>query len=112
MTFVTRNLRTLERKLVVHARMLRRPGNGIFLCGGLCILLQFFLTSNVARVVVGGDVNIRFHPANIIMMFCAIYTLARGVIPFHQRCRQSPGLILYVFAFIGADAPAVAIKRG
>ena len=91
-----RNMRTLERKLVIKAR--RMPGSGIFLCAVLCILLQFFLTNNVVRVIAGHDVNIRFHPANIIMMFCAFYALASGAVPFHQRCRESPGLLLYVFA--------------
>ncbi|WP_428536879.1 VpsF family polysaccharide biosynthesis protein [Rhodopila sp.] len=91
-----RNMRTLERKLVIKAR--RTPGSGIFLCAVVCILLQFFVTNNVVRVIAGHDVNIRFHPANIIMMFCAFYALANGPIPFHQRCREAPGLILFVFA--------------
>ena len=89
-------MRTLERKLVIKAR--RMPGSGIFVCAVFCILLQFFLTNNVVRVIAGHDVNIRFHPANIIMMFCAFYALASGAVPFHQRCRESPGLILFVFA--------------
>ena len=89
-------MRTLERKLVIKAH--RLPGSGIFVCSVLCILLQFFLTNNVVRVIAGHDVNIRFHPANIIMMFCAFYALATGAVPFHQRCRESPGLILFVFA--------------
>lgn len=89
-------MRTLERKLVIKAR--RMPGDGIFLCAVFCILLQFFLTNNVVRAIAGHDVNIRFHPANIIMMFCAFYALASGAVPFHQRCRESPGLLLYVFA--------------
>jgi hypothetical protein len=89
-------MRTLERKLVIKAR--RMPGDGIFLCAVFCILLQFFVTNNVVRAIAGHDVNIRFHPANIIMMFCAFYALASGAIPFHQRCRESPGLVLYIFA--------------
>ena len=96
MLCVIRNMRTLERKLVIKAR--RMPGNGIFMCSVFCILLQFFLTNNVVRVIAGHDVNIRFHPANVIMMFCAFYALASGAIPFHQRCREAPGLLLFVFA--------------
>jgi hypothetical protein len=92
---VSRNLRTLQRNLVSARR--RIPGNGIFLCAVLCILMQFFLTNNVVRVIAGHDVNMRVHPADIIMLICAIYTLSSGVVPFHQRCRDSPGLMLYVF---------------
>lgn len=62
------------------------------------LLYQFFMGSNVIRVIFGSDPNIRFSPANILMMFLALYVLAKGPVPFHKICRQSPSLVLYLFA--------------
>ena len=100
---MNRNLRLLKRR-VPEVPSGRAAGSGIFWCSVFCVLLQFFFTNNVVRAIVGHDVNIRFHPANIIMFFCATYALARGVIPFHKRCHDSPGLILFLFAI-----PAFAV---
>ena len=60
------------------------------------ILLQFFLTGNVLQTM-GIDVNMRVHPASVLVLLCATYALLTGVVPFHKRCRRSPRLLLFVF---------------
>ncbi|WP_428484217.1 VpsF family polysaccharide biosynthesis protein [Rhodopila sp.] len=60
------------------------------------IFLQFVLTGNLLATF-GIDVNIRVHPASMIVLLCAIYAMLSGVVPFHQRCRDAPGLMLFVF---------------
>jgi hypothetical protein len=68
----------------------------LFWLGVFAILLQFFLTGNVLRAM-GIDVNMRVHPASVLVLLCATYALLKGVVPFHQRCRNSPRLLLFVF---------------
>jgi hypothetical protein len=91
---VIRNLRQLK---PMALSLSRKPEDGIFWWAVFCILLQFFFANNVVHAIVGHSVNMRVHPANIIILFCAIYVLLRGGMSFHERCRQSPGLVLYVF---------------
>src|ERR1700693_4854488 len=74
----------------------QRPANVLFWLSVFAILLQFFLTSNVLRTM-GIDVNMRVHPASVLVLLCAIYAALKGVVPFHQRCRNSPLLLLFVF---------------
>jgi hypothetical protein len=72
------------------------PADVLFWLSVFAILLQFFLTSNVLRAV-GIDVNMRVHPASVLVLLCATFALLKGVVPFHQRCRNSPRLLLFVF---------------
>jgi ATP/ADP translocase len=64
------------------------PADVLFWLSVFAILLQFFLTGNVLRTM-GIDVNMRVHPASVLVLLCAIYALLKGVVPFHQRCRNS-----------------------
>jgi hypothetical protein len=74
----------------------QRPANVLFWLSVVAILLQFFLASNVLRTM-GINVNMRVHPASMLVLLCAVYALLKGVVPFHQRCRHSSRLLLFVF---------------
>jgi hypothetical protein len=74
----------------------QRPADVLFWVSVFAILLQFFVTSNVLRTM-GIDVNMRVHPASVLVLLCASYALLKGVVPFHKRCRDSPRLLLFVF---------------
>jgi hypothetical protein len=74
----------------------QHSANVLFWLSVFAILLQFFLTGNVLRTM-GIDVNMRVHPASVLVLLCAVYALLKGVVPFHQRCRNSPRLLLFVF---------------
>jgi hypothetical protein len=75
----------------------KRPENSLFWPSVIAILLQFFLTGNVLRSM-GINVNMRVHPASVLVLLCAIHALLKGSVPFHQRCRESAGLMLFVFS--------------
>lgn len=86
----------LLRPVQLMRRGIDRRGSALFWIGVLAILLQFFITRNLVAVV-WRDVNIRVHPATFIVFGCAVYALLSGVVPFHQRCRDAPTLVLFVF---------------
>ena len=79
-----------------HDTRQQRPADVLFWLSVSAILLQFFLTGNVLRTM-GIDVNMRVHPASVLVLMCATYALLKGVVPFHKRCRSSPRLLLFVF---------------
>ena len=72
------------------------PADVLFWLSVFAILLQFFLTGNVLRTM-GIGVNMRVHPASVLVLLCATFALLQGVVPFHERCRNSPRLLLFVF---------------
>jgi hypothetical protein len=75
----------------------QRPVKVLFWLSVLAILLQFFLTGTVLQAM-GINVNLRVHPASVLVLLCAIQALLKGVVPFHQRWRDSCGLLLFVFS--------------
>lgn len=94
-----RNLRTLQPHFssVKSLRLRQSQTTAMFWCGVFAILLQFFFSGNLLKAF-GVDVNIRVHPASIIVLLCAAYSLLQGTVSLHQRLRDAPGLMLYVFA--------------
>jgi hypothetical protein len=90
-----RNLRILRR--VASVRSANRTGSGSFWCIVCLLMMQFLVQGNVLRAM-GIVVNIRVHPANILLVFVALYVLVRGRYSLHERLRDTPGLMLFVFA--------------
>lgn len=65
------------------------------------IVLQFVFSQNILSQL-GYKLNV--HPATFLIMVCALYAMARGLIPVTQRLRDAPGLMLFVFGI-----PVVAL---
>ncbi len=72
----------------------RSRATGLFWCCVLAIVIQFTLSANVVKVL-GYTGNM--HPATMFPAVCALYGVLRGTIPLHQRMRDAPGLMLFIF---------------
>ncbi len=94
-----RNLRTLQPNLssIKSLRLRQSQTSAMFWCAVFAILLQFFFSGNLLRAF-GININIRVHPASIIVLLCAAYSMLQGNVSLHQRLRDAPGLMLYVVA--------------
>jgi hypothetical protein len=90
-----RNLRVLNAALIPQKRDKHRVSRALVVLTVIGLIYQLFMGGNVTRVLFGVAPNIRFSPANILMLFVAFYALAAGPIPIQKFCRQSPGLIIY-----------------
>jgi hypothetical protein len=102
---VIRNLTLITEKL--PASLTRRGSSGasaMFWWGLVAVLLQFILPYVVLEAIGLPSDKVKVHPATVLVLFGAIYALASGVKPFAKRCREAPGLTLFVFAI-----PALAL---
>lgn len=62
------------------------------------ILLQFFLPYVVFQAMGVDTQKVKLHPSTVLVILCGCYALLKGVVSFHQRYREAPGLILFLFA--------------
>jgi len=101
---VTRNLALLTPKLPISMRARAGGASAVFWWGIVAVLLQFFLPYVVLDAIGLPSVNFKVHPSTLLVLFGAIFALTRGVKPFAKRCREEPGLMLFVLAI-----PALAL---
>ena len=92
---VMRNLRLLTPKLLQPAAHPSRNATAMFRLGVFAILLQFFLGYVVLEALGFPSNVVKLHPATVLVIFCGMWALMTGV-PFQQRCRETPGLVLFV----------------
>ncbi len=96
---MTRSLRILKPVTPAEAANPRAgAATGMFWWAVLALLLQFIFPYVVLQAMGVNVTALKEHPSTILVIIGGIYVLARGVVPFHQRCREQPGLLLFVFA--------------
>jgi hypothetical protein len=94
-----RNLTVLTRKLPASmSRPGRRGATAIFWLGVFALMLQFVLPYVVLDKLGIPSQRVKVHPATVLVLIGAICALASNIKPFAKRCRESPGLMLFVFA--------------
>jgi hypothetical protein len=90
-----RNLRLLTPRLLQPATGRPRGATEMFWLAVVAIFIQVF-AGYVTFDAMGLDpANIKLHPVTILVMVCGIWVLVRGA-PFHRRCREMPGLVLFI----------------
>jgi hypothetical protein len=72
--------------------------SAVFWWGVVAVLLQLFLPYVVLAAMGLTSGKLKVHPATVLVLFGAIYALAKGAKPLVKRCREDPGLMLFVFA--------------
>ncbi len=90
-----RNLRSLNPKLLQTTTGQARGATAMFWLGVVAILLQFFLGYVVLDAIGINAQKVKLHPATVLVIIGGIWVLVTGT-PFHQRCRETPGLVLFV----------------
>ncbi len=90
-----RNLRVLTPKFLQASSDRPRGATVMFRLGVFAILLQFFLSYVVLNAMGLSPEAVKLHPATVLVIFCGTWVLMRGM-PFHQRCRETPGLVIFV----------------
>lgn len=90
-----RNLRSLDPKLLQTTIGQARGATAMFWLGVVAILLQFFLGYVVIDAIGIDSQKVKLHPATVLVILGGIWVLVTGT-PFHQRCRETPGLVLFV----------------
>ena len=68
---------------------------GLFWCCVLAVVMQLTLSTHVLSSTLGYPAKV--HPATMFLAVCAVYGVARGIIPLHHRLRDAPGLVMFVF---------------
>jgi hypothetical protein len=91
-----RNLRLLTPKLLQPVTLSARTATAMFWLSVVAILLQFFLGYVELEAMGLPSDKVKLHPSTVLVIVCGIWALMRGM-PFHRRCRESPGLVLFVF---------------
>jgi hypothetical protein len=90
---VNRSLKTLRPNLSVPGLRSSRTGPALFWWGVTAIVLSFLLPENVLDVM---GLNIfKLLPATYVVLIGGLFALR--AVSFHKRCREAPGLMLYVF---------------
>jgi hypothetical protein len=84
-----------------------RGATALFWLGVLAVLLQFVFPYVVLQSMGVNPETIRLHPATVLVMICGTYALLAGPVPFHQLCREAPGVVLFVFAIPVLNAYSV-----
>ena len=90
-----RNLRLLTPNPPQAADTRPRLANAMYRLGVFAVLLQFFLGYVVLDAMGLPATQVKLHPATILVIICGTYALIAGK-PFHQRCRETPGLVIFV----------------
>lgn len=94
-----RNLRVLAPNRPLS--LMRPAGSSAsitFWWGVVAVLLQFVLPYVVLTWVGVPSDKVKVHPATVLVLLGAIYALTKGVKPLAKRCREEPGLMLFLFA--------------
>lgn len=95
---MARALHLLQPRLPASAAGRTRSATAaLFWWGVFAILLQFFLPYVVMQAMGIDTVKVKLHPAVVLVLVIGAYALVRGIVPFHQRSREAPGLMLFVF---------------
>jgi hypothetical protein len=95
---VIRNLRDLKPRLQQLRDGARiQSATAMFWLSVLAILLQFVFPYVVLEAMGMDAEKLKVHPSTVLVVACGIYALVKGIVPLHQRCRESPGLLLFVF---------------
>jgi hypothetical protein len=91
---VNRSLNILRQKLPLPGQRGSRTGVALFWWGVVAVVLSFLLPVNVLTVM---GLNIfKLLPTTYAALIGGLFAL--GAVSFHQRCREAPGLMLYIFA--------------
>jgi hypothetical protein len=98
-----RTLRLLNPKMLQTTVGQPRRATALFWLGVIAILLQCFLGYTVLEAIGIDTKNVKLHPATVLAVIGGIWALVSGT-AFHQRCRETPGLMLFVVAI-----PALAL---
>src|ERR1700758_2890532 len=94
---MTRNLRILERNPPrTHAARDVVRTKILFGWAVAAILTQFFLSYVVLDWMGLPSQTVKVHPSTVMVMLGAGYALFCGNKPFSRRCKENPGLMLYV----------------
>jgi hypothetical protein len=94
---VTRHLRILKPTLPPRSRGTVRGAAAMFWWGIFAILLQFLLPYVVLSAMGIDPAKVKLHPATVVVICCGVYALLQGIVPFHQRGRDEPGLLIFIF---------------
>lgn len=96
---MTRSLRILTPKLQQLGDQGQiQDATAMFWWGVFAILLQIVLPYVVLEAMGVDSAKLKEHPATYLVLVCGAYSLLRGFVPFQRRCREAPGLLLFVFA--------------
>lgn len=68
----------------------------MFWWGVIAVILQFFISGAVLKTI-GLDISLKIHPASVLVFLCAAYSVVQGGVSLHQRMRDAPALMLFVF---------------
>lgn len=105
---MARALHLLQPRLpAASATNTRQTATVLFWIGVFAILLQFFLPYVVMQAMGIDPDKVKLHPAVLLVLAVGAYALIRGVVPFHQRARETPGLMLFVFGMPVLTAYAI-----
>jgi hypothetical protein len=80
----------------MYARSTRSAATSMFWWAVFAILLQFVFPYVVLQAMGLDAQKLREHPSTFLVIICGTYALLNGAVPFHQRCREAPGLVLFV----------------
>jgi hypothetical protein len=97
---MNRSLGSLQRRFPVSSGYAssQRSATIFFWIGVSLVLLQFLLPYTVITAIGIDASKVKLHPSVVIALICGVVVLMRGSIPFHQRTRETPGLILFIFS--------------
>ena len=91
---MNRSLKTLRPNLSLPALRSSWTGTALFWWGVIAVVLSFLFPENVLDAM---GLNIfKLLPATYVVLIGGLFALRAA--SFHQRCREAPGLMLYVFA--------------
>ena len=90
-----RNLRMLTPTALQPAVANPRAATAMFWFAVATIFVQVFLGYGVFQAAGIDPRTVKLNPATVMAMIGGIWVLVRGV-PFHQRCRETPALALFV----------------
>lgn len=95
---MTRHLKLLQAQPQLSVSRRHQPETALFWWGVTALVASFIFSGNVVGAMVGGSIP-RFLPASYLAVLGGLIALAR--MPLHQRSRDAPGLLLFVFAVPG-----------
>ena len=68
----------------------------MFWCGVAALVVEFFLPYTAFQAMGIDPGLVKLHPATVMVIISGLFALVTGVVPFHQRSRQAPGLIVFL----------------
>lgn len=91
---MNRSLKTLRPNLSLPTLRSPRTATWLFWWGVTAVVLSFVFSENVLDAM--GLNMFKLLPATYVTLIGGLFAL--GAVSFHQRCREAPGLMLYIFA--------------